>query len=468
MKRHMLHICWIKSPLQALFSSISFFILLLLVGCAEVKKEDKKEEKPPEVGSLQLDLKSELGYGSFLPNREILFPLQEDITYQGVPEYLENYVVRAFVLQKNQHYYNQYKAGKITEERFQQIKDIFDFDEALLSEEQPATQLLFLLGTTFEGQRIIIPDTNQNFDFSDDETLKFEFPLEFIDEDDEEFFEENQEQFLPKAKFTIDYVKNTEVEKRDVIVVVNPYRMETEVNFYSANPKEQDYFIAVSFPKVMKTDFEVAEQGFQVEAANEFLHPFYYDEEVKFNFFQRKGEEKILLNKRPFQVGDTINLNQFDYQITSFSEDGKSLHMENIGKNEKPMGTRMGNYFPLSEVFDFQGEKFDFPNSDKAYQLLYFWTLEEKRSLREVPDLKEIDTSKVQIVGFSVDENAGAAHRMQVRRKMEWKNFHLDPNAQPKTIQQLQLERFPTYFLLDQEGKIVLRSVHLSEIKRKL
>jgi len=441
---------------------------ILFQSCNEDKKTINQPEKAVEVNSLNLDLQSNLGYGSFLPNREILFPLNRTITYQGVPANLENYVVRSFVLQKHQHYYNQFKKGEISEERFQQIKTIFNIDVETLSEENPKTDLLFLLGTDQNGERIIIPDSNQNFDFSDDEPLKFEFPLEFIDEDDEEFFEENQEQFLPKANFKIDYVNEAQIEEREILVVVNPYQMETEMSFYADNPAEEDYFIAVSFPKVMKTNFEVANQSYQVEVANQFLQPFYTMQEAKFNFFKLAEEEKTPLNKRYYSIGDTINLNNYDFKIKWLAEDGKELRMDYLGKNENPIGSRMGNYFPLNEVANFQGEKTTFPSTEKEFQLLYFWSLDEKRSLKEVQDLKEIDTSKVAILGFSVDENAGAAHRMQVRRKMEWTNFHLHPTQDQKQIKQLQLEAFPTYFLLNQEGKIVLRSLHLSEIKRKI
>ena len=460
---------WINKYLKSIKQIFILACCVFFLACDELKKkEGETPENKTEVNSLHLDLKSQLGYGSFLPNREILFPLNRSISFQGVPDYINTYVVRSFVLQKHQDYYNQFKRGEISEERFQQIKTIFNIDVEKLSDENPKTDLLFLLGTDQAGNRVIIPDSNQNFDFSDDEPLQFEFPLEFIDEEDEEFFEENQEQFLPKAKFKIDYVKDAKVEKREVILVVNPYQMETEVSFYSENPAEKDYFIAVSFPKVMKSNFDVANQSYQVEVANQFLQPFYLKEETKLNFFRLDEEQKNPINKRPYSLGDTININQYDFKIESLSEDGGKLHLNYLGRNENPIGSRMGNYFPLNELANFQGEKTTFPSTEKQFQLLYFWSLDEKRSLREVPDLKEIDTSKVAVLGFSVDENAGAANRMQVRRKMDWPTFHLHPNKNIKELDRLQLEAFPTYFLLDQEGKILLRSLHLSEIKRKL
>lgn len=451
-----------KKSLQLPISLI--LLLAVLVSCKN-QKEEKETSAKTTISDLNMEMESRLGYGDFIPNREILFPLNQEISYIGVPENLTSYVVRSFVLQKNQHYYNQYKLGEISEEHYQKIQEIFEIDQSVLSEEMPNTELLFLIGTDTNGNRVIIPDANQNYDFSDDAPLQFEFPLEFIDEDDEEFFEENQEKFLPRAQFTADYVLRGEVTKRSFIVSVNPYALETEMNFYADDPNEKEYFLAVSFPKIQFTQFEVEGQEFQLQVANNFLDPFYASNDVQFVFY-KKDEEVTQLNKVPFQLKDTVNLNNQDFQIESISDDGKKVTLKHLGKNKKPLGSRMGNYFPLSEVNTFHGETQAFPTTDKEFQLLYFWTLEEKRSLKEVPDLKEIDTSRVDIIGFSVDENAGAADRMQYRRTMKWPNYHLPPSHHKEKMEQLKLETYPTYFLLNKDKKIIVRSLHLSEVKR--
>ncbi|MGM0635726.1 MAG: TlpA family protein disulfide reductase [Bacteroidota bacterium] len=463
----------------------TFKAIVILCGfffwsCTDQNQSDK-ENATEEISDIEVELETKTGYGNFWSNREVLFPVDEPIDYKGVPDEIETYVVRQFVLQKDQKVYQDFKTGKIDEEDYQEYESIFGIDSTSLSKQPIKTSVLILIGTHQSGDRAIVVDANQNNDFSDDELHQLEYPIDFIDEEDEEFFENEIHQFLPTIELETDFVVDGTIKKLAFAFQPNPYEDPNNFNFSANDSLENKYFLSVSSPFYKTGTFQLADQTYEVQLANDFLSPLYLRENttVQLKPIQQdstQSEEKLKtrIEKIPYKFGEILNIDFEDFKLESTSITGNSVLLKHKGRNEQPSGVKEGFFMPAVEFEDFDGTKTAVLQDSTEYSLLYFWTTWSTNSLKNTDDIKlwksQLENpGKITILGVAVDANLGAAKRMEVRRKMNWKNLYIDESKPSglEQIQQLKLDSYPVFILLDKEGKILRRTHHFKEIEKE-
>ena len=77
------------------------------------------------------------------------------------------------------------------------------------------------------------------------------------------------------------------------------------------------------------------------------------------------------------------------------------------------------------------------------------------------PVLKETfkaNTSKLNIIGIAVDKNEDLVKKYIIENGMTWTNIFLDiKNINKGILEELKIQAYPTFILIDNEGKILYR-----------
>ena len=205
-------------------------LIFLLFGCSNQKND------------LSINLQHVKGYGPFLNGNVITFPSKDSIYYKGVPKDLDEYVIRSIIEQPRQHFWNLYKAGKMTKERFEQFATYYKLDTTKLTTDLVDSEIIILIGTRHDKKRIVIIDSNNNEDFSDERILEFEYPVS-------KEKEEEMEKSTPVITADFEYYQGGKITAMNANLQPSPYRGSLGLTYNTDNVVEKKYDLFISFPE---------------------------------------------------------------------------------------------------------------------------------------------------------------------------------------------------------------------------
>ena len=98
---------------------------------------------------------------------------------------------------------------------------------------------------------------------------------------------------------------------------------------------------------------------------------------------------------------------------------------------------------------------------ERKYSLREFWGTWCGPCKKMTPVLKETfkaNTSKLNIIGIAVDKNEDLVKKYIIENGMTWTNIFLDiKNINKGILEELKIQAYPTFILIDNEGKILYR-----------
>lgn len=432
-----------------------FTFLIFVFSCKEASKNEAEILK-----DIVFDFENEVSFGHFLPQRELASKVSlDEVQLKNIPDVFADYEIKSFTFNVAQDYYQLYKKDEMAKEEFQLLQQIYSIDTTQLSDDFLATKVHIVMGELQNGNRAIVVDSDLNLDFKNERVQEFEYPMQFIDEEDEEYFEQNKIDFLPKVMVT--YGENEE----EFPLLLDPYKGDINTSF-----DDQKYFLSLSIPDLKTGEFQIKDKTYTLEAKTNFTQLKNSVEKFQFIVFEKKEtsstEETNILE---FRLNDIINLNGFDFQLIYEND---NFVLKNLGYNTTPTGVEEGFYLPQIKTKYISGKKYNSEAYTNQFQLFYFWTTWSLESLEDVPQLKQLDENrtKLAVVGVAIDANQGAVERMIARQQMTWKTLYASPNQpnEEKPALQFKVMSFPTYLLVNPEGKIIKRTHHLKEVKEEL
>jgi hypothetical protein len=148
--------------MKILIFSLNIFVLL---SCSQQKNE------------IIIKLDQENGFGMFRQGKRVIWPSEFILDYQGVPNDIKEYVVRYMPLQNDQHYFNLYRNKQIDLKQFQSYSSRYNIDTTNLTREFIDSKLLILTGTNQNNKRVIIIDSDNDKDFSDEKINEYDYPI---------------------------------------------------------------------------------------------------------------------------------------------------------------------------------------------------------------------------------------------------------------------------------------------------
>lgn len=438
---------------------IFWLVVLLFTGIACT---DTPSVEKPEGKDIPLALEEKISFGHFFPQRELATTVEKDSqAFQNIPKELQAVEFKSFTFHLAQAYYQDYVKGAISEQEFQLLQQIYRIDTTQLSSSAVPSTVYIAIGELRNGNRALVVDTNLDLDFANEEVHEYDYPMQFIDDEDEAFYQQNKVDFLPKASI---YYGAEAHEK--FTLLLDPYEEDMQGASYVGK-----YFLSVSIPTILTQEISIQGQAYVVEAKSSFTQVETNPERLEFLFLKKEDADSLVseTNLQRYQWKDTVHLHNFDFQLQL---QDKNLLLKNLGYNDRPTGIRAGYYLPPIQAKDMDGEAYKAKDYQGKHQLFFCWTSWSIASLEEVSALQQLrkDYPQVAIIGVITDSNQAAVERLIARQGMDWPTLFSPADAPTKhnPTLQWQVMSFPTYMLVDKEQKILYRTHHLKEIRKML
>jgi len=457
-----------KFNFRALLSLLIFFVVF--TSCEEEKASPSKTVAEEEV---RLQLNERFDKSAFQTPSEVLFPLDAVPQFKNIPSEFTEYVVRNYIFLKEQHLYQQYKQGYFDEEEYNLIKKAYQIKNKNTTDEPVTNEVFVLIGSLKNGKRGVVIDTHLDYDFSNEEIIEFEYPMVYIDEEDQSYFEENKLSLLPRISLTLPSIDAAKVTTSEYHIVVNPYRPFDRF-FVSKDDLENKYYLEFLFPSFFETSVSIDNQAYLFQIGPSTNLAKVSTENAELLILARdETQENEFSELLRLQLTDTFNLQQKDYVLdVSKFENQKEIKLTYIKANDRPEGGLIGYYTQLPEGTRYLKSpiKASPPTKNYKYKLYYTWTNWSLASLQEVPYLKEMQKEfpYLEIVGVCVDESFAVSERMQFRRDMQWESAFINATTPNNWASKMRINTYPTYLLVDLNGQIKERSHHLKEITKYL
>ena len=152
---------------------------------------------------------------------------------------------------------------------------------------------------------------------------------------------------------------------------------------------------------------------------------------------------------------------QTDYNLNSIRN--------NIKKYSK---WKVGAVLPAILLPDTKGNSFNTSNISSEYTFIEFWNTKCGPCIKAIPEFKDIykqfHSKNVEFVQIAIQENKFSWDQALVRLDMPWPNLICLDETTNETIQSLEIDFFPSSFLIDKNNKILAINLEPSQLKNKL
>ncbi len=435
---------------------LSFLIVLLATfGCSQSDK------------NIEINLHDSEGFGVFNESRVILWPKRFELAYTGVPENIEEYVIRSISMQPEQEYWELYQKGHLSGEQFENLITRFEIDTMLLAGRAFNHRVLILIGTNQNGRRVIIPDANNDQDFSNDKVFEYDYPLEI-----EEQLE--AEKSLPSVEVNVQLFVNNEIIDHKVGLVLSPYETRNRLTYNVENETEKNYHLFASIPMHKQGLLRLNDKTYKVHVTNETAGVLFNERNTQIFIVP----DTIVPSKRsgdiPSAPGDIISLDGSDYKIAGITPLGETIRLEYLGENQRPVGITEEYFVPKFNAITLERDVFRLDDFPDKYILLDFWGTWCNPCIRLIPELKKLNAefknTNFQLVGIAYDRDIDMVSNFVEENEMDWVHLFVDQNQRERgsVVDVFKVTTFPTKILIDPSGKIIARGRNIEELRAVL
>jgi thiol-disulfide isomerase/thioredoxin len=381
--------------------------------------------------------------------------------YKGVPEH-DSIAYYGNFQETLQFFYDLYKVKEYDKTEFLELVNKIHIDTLRFSK-KPLKQGFISIVGFYKNTQFIIADFNRNQDFSDD--IKYEFDINFRNKSISENLEVINK--LPKSEFNYEvYSKGTiQTFKRKIVLFpsANPYDRKIIVN-----DKEAKYLSSFRFKDYW--------QGEQI--LNNIVYDFSYqalDNTFGAIYIKPKtvafSKDEVFNGQFMHFTEDTIALADGYYKIDSINRAISKLYLRKVKEKEEKYAQWVGSYFENRVIEDLEKGKFSTDSiiKKKKYTLIDFWGTWCGPCIEMIPRLTALQNKyaeKLNIISIANDQDKNVVKKYVEKNKMNWTHGFQDGRKNNKIYTDLGISAYPTFILLDSNGKILLRGS--SEVLNKI
>ena len=432
------------------YFSLLMLFLLMLSGC------DPSNEQT-EDDLIKMKLKASSGFGGFDPNRKVLFPLGETenkLLKDSIPvaEKFEEYVIRMYRLDEQLAMYKKWKQGKITDQRWKALERIYEIDTNALVDIKPSYKMLMAYGTLQDGNRALQVDKNFNNDLSDEDLIKIDHPLEFIDDVDKEYYLENKDQYLPQLDIEVEYQQQDTLIDHQFPLQINPYNVDELIQYVTQDELEKQYYLSVNIPQYYRGQLEVAKDTFQIKITGDHKSPMLNKENTRISIKNTSNStDSLQVLNESYAIGDSIYLNDEPYCFKEIALNGSELQVEKLDDKTQLYALKEAYYFPKLDADLIYPDKYQINDQKSRTYIVWNTRSMNEKMVRQLKEWQKLHRSQ-RLIGIAYDGNKGAIKRTIDRIKINFPNYYINP-SDDRTLK-IEKEQLPLWIKMDKNGII--------------
>lgn len=342
-----------------------------------------------------------------------------------------------------------YDFGDINLNEYKENISWYKKDSLHLYKVKKRESLIIIVGF-YKNKQFIIADANHNKDFSDD--IKYEFDIKFRDNP---VFDNIRN--LPVSKYTYEYIDNGILKETTRAFVMYPDKDNPKRLNYSN--KDREYLSQFKFVDNWKGEMNFDNENFHFNFIG--AHHSYGLINIKPTAFKDNPIGSTFCNQFNYQIGDTVTLARSRYKIDSLDMNMSKLYLTFVENKKDNYGC----------IINYNIKPFTFKTIDnkvlntteifksKQYTLIEFWGTWCGPCVMMTPKIKKLykeNASKLNIIGFSVEEKTGETKKYVTKHNMPWIHSIISSYDDP-ILKQFKIEKYPTFILVDSQGKILTK-----------
>ncbi|MEN7547228.1 TlpA disulfide reductase family protein [Rapidithrix thailandica] len=382
-------------------------------------------------------------------------PVKEASEFKGIPHQYEQYVIREYPISTAQKESEMARRQEVSSKKFNRLVYEYGIDTLRLSKRPLAQALYFFMALTEEGKIVVIPDTNNNKDFSDEAYYVFT-PSETRNQLNEIEAE--------VVSMSIDCFNGEYVSEKTFAVKLYPY-----ISYW--NDREEDMLnLYISQADYKKGTFLLGNEHYTVIIPNDILG------NGNFRYTEIFMPEAFIN-----QVSDTdshyfhypqqnVRFKNYVYNILGVFEGGDRV--EFAYQYTEPDSAALGQYAAQLKVPVPGQQEFDLLAEKGRYVMLVFFGSWQGFSLGSVPELEPLyykyAGQKLTLVSLGIEGSLehNEVQRFAQRRYAHWVNSWMSMKDGKDYCDKFNIQSFPTTLLIDPEGKIVYKQSGMQSIQQ--
>lgn len=169
-----------------------------------------------------------------------------------------------------------------------------------------------------------------------------------------------------------------------------------------------------------------------------------------------------------YRIGDTIYLNNLVYVFKKVNKDGDAIELDFLKVMKQNFGLTVGKYAFKMKFNDlFNGRTYEI-GSSKKFTLLDFWGTWCTPCIELTSELKRLhhlfNPDKFEIVSIAYDNSIENVQKYLQKEGINWTNIY-DDRKNSMIASKFKVNDFPTFILLNENGKIIKREVGKNGLK---
>jgi thiol-disulfide isomerase/thioredoxin len=343
-------------------------------------------------------------------NSSVATSLINDITNFKIPNSLNNYIIKKFVIKNRES------------------ADKFEFLNGAKRD-----FVSILVNLEIDSSKTIIVDTNNDFDFTNDK--KINYPKENI----------NSLEFSTIQFIYLDEVINLNFQ-------TSPYPKSIK---YSNNNEQSHYLIIKSYESYSGL-IKIENNYHQIFIKNGLPSPYYHLKNLDIALNDTIGNYTYHNPNEVLEIGDNKIV------VDSISITGHKLFFKLYDKDIafKQYGFSNKFYLKPLELIDFNNKSITIP-TNKKYTLIDFWGTWCAPCLELTPKLVALHNkyqSVLDIISIASNSKIKDVENYTKKNKINWTQIvEDDKNKGIFGSKMFAVNTYPTFILIDQNGKIILR-----------
>jgi thiol-disulfide isomerase/thioredoxin len=345
-----------------------------------------------------------------LTNSLVATTIVDDIAHYIIPSNLNNFIIKKYT------FINKHSKIKFS------LLNGFDSDYVSI-----------LVNLNLDSSKTIIVDTNNDFDFANDKQINY-----------------TKSNTISSEFSAIQFMYDGDVVNFNF--QTSPYPK--NINYMNKN--EQEHYLIIKSYESYTGLIKIDDEYHQIYIKSIFPSPYYYLKNLDIALKDAKG------NYTFYNPNEVIEIGENKIVIDSISITGDKLFFKMYSReNEfKEYGFSKQFYLKPLELIDFNNKSITIPTS-KKYTLIDFWGTWCAPCLELTPKLVALHNkyqSVLDIISIASNSKIKDVENYTKKNKINWTQIvEDDKNKEIFGSKMFAVNTYPTFILIDQNGKIVLR-----------